>query len=321
MAFRSATDRVILVAVESVYGTAPTMNAATAILAMGASVRVVGDQLARDLDTPHFGGDPFVIVGKRIELDFEVDLLGNATPGSAAPLGAVYRACGHSQTLVPYDVGPPEVLAAAEYRPVSTGQASATVDFYWAGVRFRMTGARGSMDVSWEIKNYAKAAVKLVGILTLPTDSEPPGGIDFSAFQPPAAIETPTWTVNIDPGSGDYDAHCTRMTLAQGGETPLIETSQSRQVIWTDRKPTGELIVIKDAALSVFNPWALADAHTIVALTSTLDGGAGRRVISTVRAQLGYAEPTEVEKVAALRIPYTAVPSGAGNDEYRHTFR
>lgn len=310
MSFRSANDRVVLAAVETTYGTAPTMNAATAILAMNSTVRTIGEQLARNVDSSFFGGDPFVNVGKRVELDFECDLIGHATPGTAAPLSAIYRACGHAQTLDPG--------VDALYAPVSTGQASCTIDFYWAGVKFRMTGCRGSMDVEWAIKTYAKCKIKMIGLLTIPTDQEPPSGISFSAFQTPAAIETPTWAVVIDPGT-PYSAHATSLTLNQGATLPLIETSESRQVIWTDRKPSGELIVVKNDALTTFDPWTLADAHTVVDITSTVNGGAGKIVTSAIRAQLGYPEPTEVEGVAAFKIPFTAVPD-AGDDEYSHTF-
>lgn len=307
MAFRSVSDRVILAKVETTYGTAPSMTAAEAILAMNASVRTVADQLAREIDSPYFGGDPFVLVGKRIELDFEVDLLGSSTAGNAAPLSAIYRACGHSETL---DAG-----VDATYAPVSTGQASATLDLYWAGVRFRLTGARGSMDVTWDIKNYARARIRMIGLLTIPADGEAPSGISLSAFQTPAAIETATWLVTV----GAYNAHATQLVLNQNATTPLIETSESRQVVWTDRKPGGNLIVVKDAALATWNPWSIADAHSIVTLTSTLTGGAGKNVTTAIRAQLGYPEPTEVDGVAALNIPFTAIPN-AGDDEYSHVF-
>ncbi len=304
MAFRSNSDRVILAAVESTYGAAPTMNAATVILGMNSSIRTIADQLAREVDQPYFGGDPFVLVGKRVELEFTVDLLGAATAGNASPLSAIYRACGHSETL---DAG-----VSATYAPVSTGQASATLDFYWAeNVRFRLTGARGSMDITQDIKNYTQATVRMVGILSIPTTASKPSGIDLSAFRTPVAIETPSWTVEI----GAYTAHCTRLQLQQNATLPLIETSESRQVIWTDRKPGGELIVVVNDDLSTWNPWSIADAHTIVDIVSTIAGTATKQCALNIRAQLGYPEPTEVDGVAALRIPFTAIPD-EGDDEY-----
>lgn len=302
MAFQTTKNKVVLVAVESTYGTAPTMNAATAVKAMNATVRVIGEQLKQTLDKPWFGGDPFVLVGKRIELDFEVDLLGAATPGDASPLGPVYRGCGYSQTL---DAG-----VDAVYAPVSTGQASVTIDFYWAGILFRMTGGRGAMDLEFATKKYGVGKCKFVGILTTPADGTIPVGIDLSAFQTPAAIETATWALSV--GAQAVDA--ISLMISQNGTMPLIETSESRQVVWTDRAPSGELIVVKNLALSTWNPWGIANAHTIVDISNVVTGGAGLNVSCPVRAQLGFPEPTEVEGVAAFKIPLSFIPSEDGND-------
>lgn len=306
MPFFSSTNRVILAKVETTYGVPPAMTGSDAILAMNATVRTIGDRLERPIDQPYFGGDPFVLVGKRCELDFEIDLIGHATPGTAAPLGEIYRACGHSQVLDPG--------VNSTYSPVSSNQASATIDFYLAGLRFRLTGARGTMDVSWSVKNYARCQVKMVGLLTLPTDETAPS-ISLSAFQTPAAIETPTWALSV----GSHSPHAVSMSLSQGGTLTLIETSESRQVVWIDRKPAGELIVVKNDPLSTWNPWSIADGHTVTTITSTITGGSGKNVTSTIRAQLGYPEPTEYEGVAAWKIPFTAVPD-TGDDEYRHVF-
>lgn len=303
MAFRSNRDRALLIGIESTYGTAATMTAANAVVVMESSIRTIADQLERTIDRPIFGGNPMVLVGKRIELEFNVDLIGASAPGTSAPLSAVYRACGHSETLT--------ASTSALYAPVSQNQASATVDFYWSGIRFRLLGARGSMDLSFSVKEYAKAKVKMVGLLTLPTDAEVPAGADYTPFQTPAAIETATWLVQV----GAYNAHATGLMLNANATLPLIETSESRQVIWTDRKPAGELTVVRDAVLATWNPWALADAHTIVNIVNTVTGGAGRNVSVPIRAQLAYPEPTEVDGVAAFRIPFTAIPN-AGDDEY-----
>lgn len=308
MAFRSATDRVALLKIESTYGTAPSMAAADAILLMESSIEPAADKLERKLDRPFFGGDPFVLVGKRVTLTGKVDLLGAATPGDAAPLGSLYRICGHSETL---DAG-----VDAVYAPISTGLPSATIDFYWGGIRFRMLGVRGYMDMTFNIREYAMGSVTLTGLLVIPEDGEAPSGIDWSAFQTPAAIETESWVVQV----GATAVHARELSLSANAQVPLIETSESRQVVLTGRKPGGTLKVIKDANLSVWNPWALADAQSIVTLTNTITKASGLNLAVPIRAQLEYPKPTEVEGVAAFDIPFTAVPSGAGGDEYTITY-
>jgi hypothetical protein len=308
MPFRSSEDRVGLLAIETTYGVAATIAAANALLLMNSSVEPAADKLERAVDRPYFGGDPFVLVGKRITFRAEIDLIGAAAPGTAAPLSALLRICSHSETLTP--------STSAVYAPISTGVASGTFDFYWAGIRFRMLGVRGSIDMTFNIREYAKASVQLTGLLVIPQDGEAPSGINWSAFQTPPAIETETWNCQV----GGTAVHARQLSLNANATIPLIETSESRQVMVTDRKPAGSLQVVKNDLLSVWNPWALAEAQSVVTITNTITRAAGLNVAVPIRAQLEYPRPIDIEGVAGFEIPFTAVPSGAGGDEYSITY-
>jgi len=308
MPFRSSTDRVALLNIETTYGVAATMAAANAIRLMDSSIEPVADKLERNLDSPHFGGDPFVLVGKRITLSGTVDVIGSATAGLAAPLGGLYRICGHSEVLTP--------ATNAVYAPISLGLPSATIDFFMAGIRFRMLGVRGSMSFAFNVKEYAKATVQLTGLLVIPQDGEAPASIDWAAFSTPAAIETETWNVQI----AGVPVYARQLSLAQNATLPLIETSENREVVLTDRKPTGTLQVVKNDALATWNPWALANAQSIVVITNAITSTGGRSVSAPIRAQLEYPKPVDIEGVAGFDIAFTAVPSGAGGDEYSLTF-
>lgn len=308
MPFRSSEDRVGLLAIETTYGVAATITAANALLLMNSSIEPAADKLERSIDRPYFGGDPFVLVNKRVTFSAEVDLIGAATAGGAAPLSALLRICSHSETLTP--------STSAVYAPISTGVPSGTFDFYWAGVRFRMLGVRGSIDMTFNIREYAKASVQLTGLLVIPQDGEAPSGIDWSAFQTPPAIETETWNCQV----AGTAVHARQLSLSANATIPLIETSESRQVIVTDRQPAGSLQVVKNDLLSVWNPWAIADAQSVVTITNTITRAAGLNVAVPIRAQLEYPRPIDIEGVAGFEIPFTAVPSGAGGDEYSITY-
>lgn len=309
MAFRSATDVVALVALETTYATPPTIGAADAVQLIEPSIEIAGEQLQRNIAKPFFGGSPFVLTGKRITLSATIDLIGAATPGNASPFGRLYRICGHSEVLTP--------TTSAVYAPVSTGIPSATIDFFWAGERIRMVGVRGTMEMDFSIDNFPRATVTLTGIYAGPTDASPPTGINWTAFQTPQAIETPNWSVQV----GSYAAHARQLTINQGGQVALVSTSESAQVLITARNSTGNLIVVKDADLSVWNPTAIANQHTIQTITCSVSGSAGRNVSLTARAQLGMpSRNSPVEGLAAYTIPLSIIPSGAGGDEYSITF-
>ena len=308
MALRSSTDRVGLVAVESVYGVAETITAANAMLLMNAQVTPAADKLERNTDKPYFGADPFVLVGKKVTLTADIDILGAAAAsvGDAAPLGPLYRVCGHAEDLV--------ASTSATYSPVSTNFESGTVSFYWAGILFQMLGTRGSMDFNFSIKNYAKASISLTGLLVAPADGEPPGSIDWSVFQTPPAIETETWTVTV----GGTNVCAQELSLAANATINIIECSEAREVAYTDRKPTGTLKVYKDATLATWNPWDVAEAQSVVVLQNTITKSAGLNCSMPIRAQLEYPKPVDMDGVAGFEIPFNCIPD-TGGDEYSFT--
>lgn len=307
MALRSSTDRVCLLDIETTYGVAATMTAADAIVFMDSDIQPAADKLERSIDRPYFGGNPFVLVGKSITLSGTIDLLGSATAGLAAPLGKVYRACCHAETLT--------ALTNSIYNPISRSIESATIDFYWAGVRFRMLGARGTLDMDFSIKSYAKGTINLTGLLVLPQDGEAPGPIDWSAFQTPPAVESETWEVIVD----GVNVCAQQLTMTQNGTIVLTECSEGREVIVTDRVPTGVLRVYKDTTLAIWNPWAIADAQEIVLLENTVTKGAGLNCSVPMNVQLEYPKPIDIEGVAGFEIPFTVIPVD-GDDEYTMTF-
>ncbi|GEM_PF-2913696 len=310
MALIQTRNRVALLKKETVYGTDAVPAAANAILLMNTQITPTADKLDRSVDRPYFGGDPFVLVGKRVELSAECDILGAPTVGTAAPLGQLYKICGHNETLT---AGPP---ADTTYAPISQNFDSASVYFYWGGVLCKMTGVRGSLDFDFSIKQYAKGTVKLTGQFSVPTDAALPTGINWTPFQTPAAIEAQVWQVLV----GAQNVCAQSLTLSSNTKVGLIECSNAREVVISDRKPSGSLKVFKDQTLATWNPWAIADAQNIVTLTNTITKGAGLNVSLPIRAQLEYPKPIDIDGVAGYEIPFVAVPSGAGGDEYSLKF-
>lgn len=303
MALRSAMERVCLLNIETTYGVPATLGAAQAILLMESEIQPAADKLERNLDLPYFGGDPFVLVGKRITLTGKCDLLGHGTPGTAAPLGMLYRTCAHAETL--------SAGVSATYNPISKDFESASVDFFWAGCKFRMLGVRGSLDMSFDIKSFAMGSISLTGILVLPTDGEAPAAIDWTVFQTPAAIETETWEVVV----GGVNVCAQKLQLQQNATIALIECSEGREVVITDRKPSGSLTVYKDATLATWNPWSVANAQGIIVLENTITKAAGLNCKVDMRVQLEYPKPTTLDGLAGFEIPFSCIPDD-GDDEY-----
>jgi len=205
----------------------------------------------------------------------------------------------------------------AAYTPISSSFTSSTLYFYEGGILFKMTGVRGYFDWDFAIKNYAKAKVKLTGILTIPTDQSFPAGIDWTPFQNPQALQTLSWQVSVN----GISVNALSLSVTCGAQVVIHEGSNTREVYYSDRKPTGVLKVMKDLTLAAWNPWQMADDMGQgkigpAIIRNTVSGIAGKNVNNRLRAQLEYPKPVDDGGIVAYEIPFVLIPSSAGNDEF-----
>lgn len=312
MAIQLFQSRQILLAIEAVEGVEETISGATnALLTFEGGVQVESDKLERVVDSAFFQANPFVLINRRVTVTFDIEMLGAATAGSAAPIGTVLRAAAMSETLT---AGPP---AKAEYKPRTTGIESATVHFNHGGVLFKALGSKANIDWDISIDNYAKGKVTLTGLVEL---SDLPASVaavaaTLTAFRTPPAISAANWTVSL----AGTPVECTKIALNHGAEVTIHHHSEARIAKVMDRKPSGTItIYLPD--LAVLNPYQVAAQHTDVALSSVIDGGA-TKTISLLADVIQLEEPKVVDlnKGIGLEIPFVPKPT-AGNDEYTWVF-
>lgn len=310
MALYSWRRKVILLKLETVYGTDTTPAAATdGILAMNMTISLEADKIEREIDRAYYTANPFVLVGRRCMVEFDFEPLGNATPGTAAPCGPLLQACGNAQAL---DVGPP---AEAIYTPISTGIKSASIYYWLNDQKFAILGARGTLDWDWSIKQFPKAHAKVTGLFAIPTNTAIVAPT-LTAWQDPPAIETETWTLTVD----GTPINATGLQVSQNNELPIHEGSEEREVALLDRKVSGTLKVY-DPSIANFDFWTLAKNGTKVPIVSVVDGGAGLKATMTMPlCQLELPKFSETDKAVGLEIPFVAIASSAGNDDYELKF-
>lgn len=312
MPIRLFEQRTILLKIEGTYGTdsVPT-PAANAMLSFEGSVTFEADKLERKQDRAYFGADPFVLVGKRAMVEFDIEMLGASTLGITAPIAPVLRACGHGEALV--------ASTSATYAPVSSGFPSASIYFYHADRLFTILGARGSIEWTVEVKGYAKGRAKFTGLIAAASPSQASvGAVTLTAFQTPPAVETETLTVTC----GGVTLNAIGVTFSQNNDVKIFEGSELREATIVERMPSGVLKVFDDqATLGAFNPWSLANAHTDQAIEVTVGLTATRIArLQIPLAQLEYPKPTNQDGAIVWEIPFNAKPSGTGNDEYNWRF-
>lgn len=304
------TQRQILLRAETTEGVENAPVAATdGFLTFEGSVQIESDKLERVQDQSFFTANPFVLVNRRVTIQFTIEMLGAATVGAASPIGLVLRACGMSETLV--------ATTSATYRPRTTGIDSVTAHFNHGGVLYKAMGARGNIEWEQSIDGYTRGTVTLTGLIAisdLPAELAPVNPT-LTAFRTPPAIDAANWVVQLN----SVALECTRITLNHGADVQIHHHSEGRVARIMDRKPSGVITCYMPAFASL-NPYALAANHTRVPLSSTVNGGASRNVgLTAALVQLEEPRIVELNRGVGLEIPFVPLPN-AGNDEYAWAF-
>lgn len=301
--------RAMLVKTEVTEGTdsvpVPGTNALQVINGQG---RLETDQLSREIDYPVFTGRPFVRTRKRATLSGQIELLGAASVGTAAPASALLQAAGHAETL---DAGVDTV-----YNPVSTGIPSVSAYFYHGGERYIALGARGALtEIMLAINDFPKAGFEIQGNPTV-DEQALPAGVDYSAFQDPEAIATENFTLSID----GFDVDGVSITLNTNSTLQLVEHTEGRVTRITDRTPSGTIRLYRPA-VSDKAIRSLVDAHSRHPIIASYAPGAGKNVrLDVPTAQFGDPQPVDIDGFSGWDLPFTAIASASGNDEYLITF-
>lgn len=314
-----AFDRAALLLKDEVtYGTDPTPDGTNdAMLIQQGRIRFQANKLVRELSRAYFGGYPFVLTGRQAFIEFDFEIMGSATVGNAAPIAPILTTCGHAETLVG--------TTSATYNPISASFDSATGYFFIpstdasGATRHVVTGLRGSIVYTQQINNYARGRAVLQGQEAVLTDAAFPTQT-LTAFQDPVGIDTGTWQVTADDGGGAFELDCVELQLDQGQRVQVYETSAQKvqQIVGRD---TQGFLRIMTPALADFDAYALAVAGTLVDIVSVVSGGAGKiATLNIPQAQLDLPERIDIDGASGLRIPFSAIPTDAGDDEYEIVF-
>lgn len=299
MDLRQSDYRALLMKIQAAAGTAQTLAAATdSFLVLNAEHSFSTEEVEREVDKPGHGARPFVPVGKRNTHNFDIELRGAATVGTAAPIAPILRACGFGETLT--------ASASAVYAPVTSGFELATVAAYHAGTVYNTVDARGVISqLMFDIKNFAKAKVQLMGTGTATpvADASIPAGVDLSRFRAPVPIETETFEVDI----GGKKLNTVSVALDTQATVNIYEGSESRfGFLQNFYRPTGTLRCFKEQR-SNFHPENLHLASTVQAAYLEIVGGGEKLRVDMPKIQLGNAKHVDIDGIAGWEIPFKCI--------------
>src|SRR4030067_2372331 len=175
------TRAVILAEKEITYGTDSTpLPASNAILCEAPEVEVLGKKLERNNVKSYFGTLAPINVGDGVKISITTELKGSGTAGTAPEIGPLLEACGmtHTNTPATSDAYDPNSL-------LEDSQVSATIYFYRDKIAHKVTGCRGTWDLSGKAGEYGKIKFVFTGIYSGPVDENIRAGT-YQSTLPPA---------------------------------------------------------------------------------------------------------------------------------------
>ncbi|MBS4019051.1 MAG: hypothetical protein KGZ68_12530 [Dechloromonas sp.] len=299
--------RAILAKIEPVYGQdAAPDGAADAILLRGDPQVTPMDlrTVDRDLLRTHFGNTEKTVTSIFTKVDFQAEIAGSGTAGTAPAWGAPLRGCGFSQTITPG--------TKVEYKPVSSNQEALSIYFNVDGVLHKMTGARGTVKLGFSVDGLPLFNFSFMGLYAPVVDAAMPA-LTLSAWKKPLPINptnTPTFSLH------GYAAKLLSLDIDVANEiNDIVLLNDSRRIDLTDRQSTGK-VVFEATTVAQKNWWSTIADSTLAALQLIHGTTAGNKVqIDAPAVQILNPTYTDQKKIVMLNADLSLLPTAAGNDE------
>jgi hypothetical protein len=303
--------RVILIEEESTYNSDAGPDGADAVLVKDLSiVPQQSDVVSRDLIRPYLGASEQLLANTRVQCTFSVELAGSGTAGTAPRFGKALKACGFSETVASG--------TSVTYDPVSAAFDSVTIHYNIDGVRHKVTGARGTFAITANVGEIPTIDFTMTGVYVAPDDSAQPSVTYANQATPLIFKQGNTTGLNV---MGLTTAKLSSYSLDMGNEIVYRElVGGSGEVLLTNRNVTGS-VSIEAVALATKDYFALALANTLGIIEFTHGTSAGNIVkVDSAKADISDVSYGDLDGIAMLEIPFTAVPSTTGNDEIELVF-
>tara|TARA_R100000654_G_scaffold48809_1_gene74986 strand:+ start:171 stop:1100 length:930 start_codon:yes stop_codon:yes gene_type:complete len=296
--------RVILIEAESSYGTDPTPTASDVVLVRDLSITPQSsDVVSRDVVRPFLGAFQQLLANTSVDVTFSVELAGSGAAGTAPRYGAALKACGLSETV--------SSGTSVTYAPVSSSFSSVTIHYNTDGVRHKITGARGSFTINASVGEIPTIEFSFQGIYNAPDDSALPSVTYGNQATPLIFKNGNTSGFQLLSHAGSLMS----VSMDCGNELAYRElVGGTKEVLLVNRSSSGS-VSLEAVALSSKDFFAAALAETTGNLQFLHGTAAGNKVqFTSSKVDIGDVNYGEQDGIQMLEIPYTLVPSTAGDE-------
>lgn len=292
----------ILNKIETTYGVNSAPAALNAIIGKNVSFTPIeADEVSRDLLLPYMGNQGVILTGKYAKLEFDVEIAGSGTAGTAPKWASLMRACGFAETL--------QATTSATYNIVEDNQSSTTVFFEVDGVRHIMLGCRGTLSLNFAPKAIPSFRFSLTGLLGTITD-QALTAVTQAGWSTPVEASSANTTLSLHGYSGAAES----LSIDLGNTVTPRFLIGSESVIISDRKTTGQA-VLEATTLATINWFQRALARTRGALSLVHGTAAGNIVEITAPAvELGKIAQGQTDGILNYTVPLSFCPV-SGRDE------
>lgn len=173
---------VLLAAAQTAKGTPATPVPGTnAILCKGfVPSPIKGSFVQRNLITGYEGNQGGIFTGEHRVFEFEVELAGSGTAGTAPKYGLLLEGACMAATVTPG--------TSVVYQPVKGVNKYMTLHGYLEGVRFVLTDAVGTVTFSLNASQIPVMKYTFIGKYSAPTDAGAPTGMVYTGFTEPLVV-------------------------------------------------------------------------------------------------------------------------------------
>ena len=301
--------RLILAKTETTYGTSAAPSGTDAILVRSLEITPQdSDVVSRDLIRPYLGNSDQLLANTKVRCTFEVELAGSGTAGTAPKFGPLLLACGMAATTV--------ASTSVTYAPVSGSFSSCTITYNIDGVQHLLTGCRGTVTMNCQLGQIPTLQFEMTGIYNAPTDTAQPA-VTYSQVTPLIFKAGNTTGFQLF----SYSGCLASVNFNLANEVVYRElVGCTKQVLITDRKPAGEVSI--EAPTIAAKDYFAAALGTATGNLTFAHGTTGGNTVTFTASQVDVVNPSysDMDGIQMLTVPYVALPTTAGNDEFSLAF-
>ena len=229
---------------------------------------------------------------------------------------ATLRSIGTAVTLDSTSVY--SIDAQVVYTPVSSAFGSVTLHYNIDGVLHRLTGCRGTFSLNTAVGEIPTIDFTMTGIYNAPTDTAAPV-VTYADQATPRIFKAGNSGAFTMLG---YSGCLQSVSMDLGNTTVYRElVGCTKEVLITDRASTGT-VVIEAPTIAQKDYFTAALTDGTLGELSFIHGTTGGNIVAlqSVRVDIGDPSYQDQDGIHMLSLPYTAIPSTAGNDEFRLVF-